>query len=85
MTRKDRILVLLNTLNPHSLEIIDVSHQHKGHAAMKGLEAHETHFNIIIAADILTSLPRVKAHRKINELLKNEFANGLHAISIRII
>lgn len=35
---------LTKELEPSLLEIVDESHKHANHAAMKGLEAKETHF-----------------------------------------
>ncbi len=72
-----------NGLNPKFLEVENKSHLHLGHAGDNG--SGETHFLVIIKDDDLKKVGRVAAHRKINELVKNEFKNGLHALEIKLI
>ena len=38
-----------------------------------------------IISDTHDNLPQIKQHRIINNLLKDEFTSGLHALSIKII
>ncbi|MCE3255255.1 MAG: transcriptional regulator BolA [Rickettsiaceae bacterium] len=65
-----------------SLEVINKSHLHQGHLGDDG--SGETHFDIVIHANELVG-NSVQNHRKINQLLKEEFEkNGLHALSIKI-
>lgn len=70
-------------LNPHFLEIVDESARHVGHAGNQNIH-EESHFAIKIATKELDNLSLVKQHRVINDLLKEEFNNGLHALSINI-
>ena len=83
MNRKENIQTKLSVLNPHFLEIVDESTLHAGHAGNPNGNA-ESHFAIKIAAKELDNLSLVKQHRIINNLLKEEFDNGLHALSISI-
>ena len=84
MNRKQRIHnLLLNQFKEFSIEIIDNSHLHKGHNNFNGLE--ETHIKIILQSKITVEIKRLEIHRKINELVKNEFNLGLHSIEITII
>ncbi|MDP5110668.1 MAG: BolA family transcriptional regulator [Rickettsiaceae bacterium] len=83
MNRKENIQTKLSVLNPHFLEIVDESALHAGHAGNPNVHA-ESHFAIKIAAKELDNLSLVKQHRVINGLLKEEFNNGLHALSINI-
>lgn len=83
MSRKESIKNKLKVLNPEILEVIDVSDQHKGHIGNPGGK-DQTHYEIVIAASTLSSSTRLKQHRIINDLLKEEFANGLHSVSIKI-
>ena len=85
MNRKDRIAQKLHTLNPQLLEIIDTSDQHKNHIAVKNLTQEETHIKIVISSESLNQYTNLEKHRIINDLLKDEFKNGLHAAEIKII
>ncbi len=84
MNRKQRINnLLLEKLKEFSFEIIDNSHLHNGHNEFNG--EGETHIKIILCKKKLTNLKSLSVHRKVNELLKNEFDNGLHSLEIKII
>lgn len=73
---------------PQRLEIINESHLHAGHhhhdsdhhAAFDG--SGETHFRVRIVSDAFTGLSRVQRHRAINEVLKDELNNGVHALAL---
>lgn len=81
---KERITIkLTENLRPQTLEVINNSHFHKGHLGDDG--TGETHFAIKISAAELQNLSAVAAHRRINALLKEEFAKGLHALEIKVI
>ena len=81
MTRADRVRTLLEaTFSPSYLEIIDESHLHAGHNAEAKLGG--THLRVIINSEALNGLPLVQRHRRVNVLLKEEFADGLHAFSV---
>ncbi len=58
------------------IEILDESHRH--HVPKDA----ETHFKLIIVSETFDGLSLVKRHQLINNLLKNEFASGMHALSI---
>lgn len=83
MNRKEIIEMKLSVLNPHFLEIVDESSLHAGHTGNPNGDA-ESHFAIKIAAEKLNNLSMIKQHRIINNILKDEFDNGLHALSISI-
>lgn len=74
---------LRENLHPKFLEIKNNSHLHRGH--VENSETGETHFAILIESDELNNLSKMQAHRKINQLLKDEFAEGLHALEVRVI
>ena len=61
----------------------DISILHKGHNNFDGSE--ETHFSIILNSNSQNKESKLKIHRKINELLKDEFNSGLHALEIKIL
>ena len=83
MNRKEIIETKLSVLNPHFLEVVDQSSLHAGHAGNPNGD-DESHFAIKIAAKELDDLSMIKQHRIINNILKDEFDNGLHALSINI-
>ena len=81
MTRVDRVRTLLEAaFSPDFLEIIDESHLHAGHNAEAKLGG--THLRVTISSKSLNRLSLVQRHRQVNALLKDEFSNGLHALSI---
>ena len=84
MNKKQTIKTKLSVLNPHFLEITDESKLHEGHASNPNAKG-ESHFSIKIASNQLENLSRIKQHQIINKLLKEEFNNGLHALSIHVI
>jgi BolA protein len=71
---------LQSSLEASLLEIEDVSHQHAGHAAMKGNTAGETHFNVKIVSPKFDGLNLVKRHRLVYDALSEELQSGLHAL-----
>lgn len=82
-SRKEIIQQKLSVLNPHILEIIDQSANHISH-----FDNHtngESHFVLKIKSDQLSILKSIEQHRLINNILKEEFNKGLHALSIVII
>ena len=84
MKRKKRIETILKNKLPGWIIIVDdISILHKGHNNFTGL--HETHFKITLKSNTNKKESQLATHRKINELLKNEFYSGLHALEIKII
>ena len=83
MNRQKRIAHKLAVLKPHYLEIINDSHLHINHSESPGLD--DSHFTIKISSTELEHKNRLQQHKMINELLKEEFSSGLHALSIKVI
>ena len=73
---------LKKNFQPKFLEVKNNSHLHAGHLGDNG--SGETHFAIVIESDELNGVSVVNAHRKINSLLKDEFAWGMHALEIKV-
>jgi stress-induced morphogen len=71
---------LTAAFSPSTLEIVDESHLHHGHAG--AAPGGETHYSVRIRAEQLANLSRVARHRAVNDALAGEFATGLHALSI---
>jgi BolA protein len=68
--------------NPIHLEIIDDSSKHRSHQAMVGNTFPETHFKVTIVSSQFEGVALLKRHRMINEILKDEFQRGLHALQL---
>jgi stress-induced morphogen len=64
------------------ISVVDESAQHRGHAAMKGLNPSETHFHVAVVSDILSSLTKLERHRLIHSLLADELRDGVHALKL---
>ncbi|GMH42676.1 hypothetical protein BSKO_10595 [Bryopsis sp. KO-2023] len=74
---------LTEGLAPTSLDVIDQSAQHANHMAMKGHDGSgETHFRVEIASQAFDGLNAVKRHRLVFDLLKEEMAGPVHALSL---
>lgn len=83
MNRIERITQLIqDRFEGVSLEIIDDSHQHAGHKGHDG--GDHTHLRIRCSCQELSQMSRVNAHRALNQLLKDEFNSGLHAVSYEL-
>ena len=79
----DTIAAKLKTgLDPHFIEVEDVSHHHAGHAGWR--ETGQTHFHVTIKATIFSGKSRIERHRMVNGLLGEEFANGVHALELSL-
>ena len=73
---------LKENINFNYFELINNSHLHSSH--YQGENKKESHFCLIVASNDFTNLSLVAIHRKINKVLEQEFANGLHALEIKI-
>jgi BolA protein len=82
MATRDVITEKLSTaFTPQSVEVLDESHQHAGHAGHR--EGGETHFRVYIVAEAFRGKSRLERHRMINETLASELKGGVHALAIR--
>jgi BolA family transcriptional regulator, general stress-responsive regulator len=65
---------------PESLDVVDESHRHEGHAGHR--PGGETHFRVHIVAEVFKGKSRIERHRMINATLTAELAGGVHALAI---
>lgn len=73
--------------SPISLEIVDESEEHAGHAHAvsrpgRAKGAGETHFKVKVVSQAFSGKSRVDRHRAINAALAQELAGGVHALAI---
>lgn len=82
MSVKEHMRDKLNAaLAPSVLEIVDESSKHAGH--MGARPEGETHFRMTIVATAFEGLNRVARQRRIHEVLAEELAGPVHALSLR--
>ena len=65
---------------PQSLDVVDESHQHEGHAGHR--PGGQTHFRVHIVSESFHGKSRVERHRMINQTLSSELASTVHALAI---
>lgn len=66
---------------PESLDVIDESNLHEGHAGHSGRS--ETHFRVNIVSEAFAGKSRIDRHRMINDLLAAELKGGVHALALK--
>lgn len=71
---------LTEAFTPQSLDVIDESHLHAGHAGHR--EGGQTHYRVHIVSDAFKGKSRIDRHRMINATLAAELAGGIHALAI---
>ncbi|HEY5380521.1 MAG TPA: BolA family protein [Pseudolabrys sp.] len=71
---------LAEALVPQSLNVVDESHQHKGHAGHR--PGGQTHFRVYIVSEAFTGKTRIDRHRMVNAILSDELTAGVHALAI---
>jgi BolA protein len=82
MVMKDTISnKLQEAFTPESLQVVDESHLHEGHAGHR--PGGETHFRVYIVSDAFKGKSRVERHRMINSALAAELSGSVHALAIQ--
>ena len=71
---------LTEAFAPQSLEVVDESHHHEGHAGHR--PGGQTHFRVYIVSDAFKGKSRIERHRMVNAALSGELAAGVHALAI---
>lgn len=72
---------LQERLQPTTLEVIDESAAHAGHAGANGT-GYGTHFRVRVASPFFTGQSRVARHRLVYDALLDFIDQGVHAIAI---
>jgi len=72
---------LMTTLNPTRLDVVNESHLHAGHGGSPGTD--ESHFRLLIVSGDFSGKSRVERHRIVNDLLRDELKDGVHALAIK--
>ncbi|AGH95835.1 BolA family protein [Pseudobdellovibrio exovorus] len=84
-TRDERILQALVELKPVDIKLVNDSHKHAGHTQHLGGAGFtgDTHYKLQIVSDLFKGVSRIDRQRMVMDLLKPEFASGLHALEIK--
>ena len=72
---------LRETLQPITLEVLDESGQHNGHAGANGT-GFGSHFRVRITSHLFTGKSIVMRHRLVYDSLQDFMDQGLHALAI---
>ena len=72
---------LKELLAPTSLEVLDESAAHAGHAGADG-SGFGTHFRVRISSPLFEGKPRLARHRLVYDALQEFIDQGLHALAI---
>ncbi len=83
--RQARILEIMQQLKPTKLDLKNDSAKHAGHVEHLGSAGFtgETHYKLHIESPLFEGQSRIDRQRMILNLLKEEFASGLHAFEIK--
>jgi len=71
---------LTEAFAPQSLQVVDESDQHEGHAGSR--PGGQTHFRVYIVSELFKGMTRLQRHRLINQTLSGELAGDVHALAI---
>ncbi|MCI1191533.1 BolA family transcriptional regulator [Calidifontimicrobium sp. SYSU G02091] len=69
---------LRRALNPQSLDVIDDSHHHAGHAGAR----EGRHFTVRVVSAAFRGRTRVARHRLVYDALRDLIPAGIHALAI---
>ena len=64
--------------NPLFLEVLDESH---GHNVQEGAESH---FKVVMAAEVFDGMSMVKRHQSVYGILSEELAGSVHALALHL-
>ena len=67
---------------PSALEIVDESELHRGHVGYRA--GGETHFRVTMYSDRFDGLSRLARQRLVHDVLADELAGPIHALSLRL-
>ncbi|MEM6603106.1 MAG: BolA family protein [Pseudomonadota bacterium] len=83
LSRAERLEQLLKAgLQTDQITIVNRSEDHRHHAGDDG--TGETHYDIVVVADIFSGQNRVQRQRTVNKIVQSEFDQGLHALSMTL-
>ena len=83
MNRTENIRAkLVAAFSPDTLDVIDESESHRGHAGYQ--DGGESHFRVVISAPGFGEMSRVARHRAVHAALGAELMTQIHALALDI-
>lgn len=73
---------LTDAFAPAALDVIDESHMHKGHVGAR--PGGETHFRVVMTASAFEGLSRIERQRRVYDILSEELAGPVHALTLTL-
>lgn len=72
---------------PQSLEVVDESHRHAGHAGATRDDGSqgETHFHVRLVTTAFDGVSRVERQRRVHAVLADELKGPVHALSLTLL
>lgn len=72
---------------PQSLEVVDESHRHAGHAGATRDDGSqgETHFHVRLVSAAFAGVSRVERQRRVYAVLADELKGPVHALSLTLL
>jgi BolA protein len=67
---------------PHTLEVVDDSESHRGHAGFQ--EGGESHWNVRIGSEKFDGMSRIARHRAVHDALGKDLVGRIHALALKI-
>lgn len=84
-TRAERIRATLERqFAPVAMQVVDESGRHVGHAGNPDGRG-ETHYAVTLVSPAFAGMGRLARSRAVHAALAEEFATGLHALSLRLL
>lgn len=74
---------LAQGLQPLACDVVNDSARHHGHAGDDG--SGESHFHVTIVSSMFNGKGRVERQRMVYDLLKEELAGPIHALSVKAV
>lgn len=73
---------LAQSFDVRTLEVVDDSESHRGHAGYQ--EGGESHFNVMIRARDFEGMSRLQRHRAVHAAIGPELVARIHALALDI-
>lgn len=73
---------LNSSFAPSTLEVVDDSESHRGHAGYQ--EGGQSHFNVLIRAQAFENMSRIQKHRAVHKAIGAELVARIHALALDI-
>jgi len=78
---------LTAAFSPQSLDVVDESHRHAGHAGATRDDSSqgETHFHVRLVTTAFDGVSRVERQRRVHAVLADELKGPVHALSLTLL